>query len=88
MVNFTVFSKQRAEFAANVSVEETLWSSATEKAAGKSRKAYKVNNRLEEIRNQIAEIERKYEIRGIPLAVDQIKNELLGINKASQGLVV
>jgi site-specific recombinase XerD len=79
--------KHRAEFAANVSVEETSWSTATEKAAGKSRKAYKVNNRLEEIRNQISEIERKYEIRGIPLSVDQIKNEILGINKASQGLV-
>ncbi len=79
--------KHRAEFAANVSVEETSWSTATEKAAGKSRKAYKVNNRLEEIRNQITEIERKYEIRGIPLSVDQIKNEILGINKACQGLV-
>jgi len=79
--------KHRAEFAANVSVEEISWSTATEKAAGKSRKAYKANNRLEEIRNQITEIERKYEIRGIPLSVDQIKNEILGINKASQGLV-
>ena len=63
--------RQRAEFATKVSIEETSWSSATEKAVGKSRKAYKVNNRLEEIRNQIAEIERKYEIRGIPLSVDQ-----------------
>ena len=79
--------RQRAEFGTKVSIEETSWSSATEKAAGKSRKAYKVNNRLEEIRNQITEIERKYELRGIPLSVDQIKNEILGINKASQGLV-
>jgi site-specific recombinase XerD len=79
--------KHRAEFAANVSVEETFWSTATEKAAGKSRKAWKVNNRLDGIRNQIAEIERKYELRGIALSVDQIKNEILGINKACQGLV-
>lgn len=79
--------KLRAEFGTKVSIEETTWSSATEKAAGKSKKAYKVNNRLEEIRNLITEIERKYEIRGIPLSVDQIKNEILGINKASQGLV-
>jgi site-specific recombinase XerD len=79
--------KHRAEFAATVCVEETSWSTATEKAVGKSKKAYKVNNRLEEIRNKIDEIERKYDLRGIPLSVDQIKNEILGINKASQGLV-
>jgi len=68
--------RQRAEFATKVSIEETSWSSATEKAVGKYRKAYKVNNRLEEIRNQIAEIERKYEIRGIPLSVDHGKSAL------------
>ena len=45
--------RQRAEFATKVSIEETFWSSATEKAVGKSRRAYKVNNRLEEIRDQI-----------------------------------
>ena len=79
--------KHRAEFATKVSIEETTWSNATEKAVGKSKKAYKVNNRLVEIRNQIDEIERKYELHRIPLSVDQIKNEILGINKASQGLV-
>lgn len=78
---------QRAEFGTKVSIDETSWSTSTGKAAGKSKKAYKVNNELEDIRNQITDIERKYEIRGIPLSVEQIKNEILGINKASQGLV-
>lgn len=34
--------KHRAEFGTKVSIEETFWSTATEKAVGKSRKAYKV----------------------------------------------
>jgi len=77
----------RAEFGTKVSTDEDSWSAETGKVAGKSKKANVVNNDLENIRNQITEIERKYELRGIPLSVEQIKNEILGINKESQGLV-
>jgi len=77
----------RAEFGTKVSSDEDSWNAATGKAAGKSQKAYVVNNELEDIRNQITKIEREYELRGMPLSADQIKNEILGINKQSLGLV-
>ena len=72
---------QRAEFSANETIAEESWNSRIGKSEGRSRKDYRVNRTIDNIRSKIVDIETEAYRKGISISPLLLKNEFLGINK-------
>ena len=75
---------KRSEFGVNQSVDEEIWIPSAGKAKGNSIEVFRLNKALEKIKQNTNEILRQFELKGIHITPELVKNDLLGISPIIQ----